>query len=244
MGSLCALPLLFLDLKKKNVEMGFGNLKSDGGVQTLNSFLEDKSYVSGYVPSQADVAVYEGLGSAPNSKYCHALRWYNHVTSYASMFASLPGVKQALESYGPSASNGNAAPADDDEDDDDDDLFGSDDEEETAEQERIKAKRVAAYQARKANKKVVIAKSNIVLDVKPWDDETDMAEMERQVRSIEADGLLWGAAKLVAIGYGIKKLQISCVVEDDKISTDFLEEEICAFEEHVQSVDIAAFNKV
>merc|ERR1712038_1229074 len=244
MGVLCL--YYFLTSEKKNVEMGFGNLKSDGGVQTLNSFLEDKSYVSGYVPSQADVAVYEGLGSAPNSKYCHALRWYNHVTSYASMFASLPGVKQALESYGPSASNGNAAPADDDEDDDDDDddLFGSDDEEESAEQERIKAERVAAYQARKANKKVVIAKSNIVLDVKPWDDETDMAEMERQVRSIEADGLLWGAAKLVAIGYGIKKLQISCVVEDDKISTDFLEESITANEDLVQSVDIAAFNKI
>merc|ERR1712002_616669 len=241
---LSLLCLYFFFTGEKNVDMGFGNLKSDGGVQTLNSFLEDKSYVSGYVPSQADVAVYEGLGSAPNSKYCHALRWYNHVTSYASMFASLPGVKQPLESYGPSASNGNAAPADDDEDDDDDDLFGSDDEEESAEQERIKAERVAAYNARKANKKQVIAKSNIILDVKPWDDETDMAEMERCVRSIEADGLLWGQAKLVAVGYGIKKLQISCVVEDDKISTDFLEEGITAFEDFVQSVDIAAFNKI
>merc|ERR1712038_281134 len=237
-------PLLFLDFRKKNVKMGFGNLKSDGGVQTLNSFLEDKSYVDGYVPSQADVAVYEGMGSAPNSKYCHALRWYNHVASYASQFASLPGVKQAVEAYGPAANGKAAPPVDDDEDDDDDDLFGSDDEEENAEQERIKAERVAAYQARKANKKQVIAKSNIVLDVKPWDDETDMAEMERQVRSIESDGLLWGAAKLVAIGYGIKKLQISCVVEDDKISTDFLEESITANEDLVQSVDIAAFNKI
>ena len=41
----------------------------------------------------------------------------------------------------------------------------------------------------------LIAKSNIILDVKPWDDETDMQEMERSVRSIEADGLLWGACK-------------------------------------------------
>ena len=41
----------------------------------------------------------------------------------------------------------------------------------------------------------LIAKSNIILDVKPWDDETDMAEMEKLVRSIEADGLLWGACK-------------------------------------------------
>ena len=74
----------------------------------------------------------------------------------------------------------------------------------------------------------------------------DMKEVEKLVRSIEADGLLWGAcellailvptiagvcsylthqllcidfvsAKLVPLAYGIKKLQISCVVEDDKV---------------------------
>lgn len=41
----------------------------------------------------------------------------------------------------------------------------------------------------------VIAKSNIILDVKPWDDETDMKEMETEVRKIETKGLLWGACK-------------------------------------------------
>merc|ERR1712096_297944 len=55
------------------------------------------------------------------------------------------------------------------EDDDSDDLFGSDDEEDTAEQERIKAERIAAYNERKAGKKKVTAKSSILLDVKPWD---------------------------------------------------------------------------
>lgn len=43
----------------------------------------------------------------------------------------------------------------------------------------------------------VIAKSSIVLDVKPWDDETDMAKVEECVRSVEADGLLWGACKFL-----------------------------------------------
>ena len=43
----------------------------------------------------------------------------------------------------------------------------------------------------------MIAKSNIILDVKPWDDETDMAEIEKNVRSIEADGLVWGACKFL-----------------------------------------------
>lgn len=39
----------------------------------------------------------------------------------------------------------------------------------------------------------MVAKSSIILDVKPWDDETDMKKMEECVRSIVMDGLLWGA---------------------------------------------------
>lgn len=58
------------------------------------------------------------------------------------------------------------------------------------------------------------------------------------------DGLLWGASKLVPLAYGIKKLQILCVIEDDKVSVDELQEKICEFEDFVQSVDIAAFQKI
>jgi len=132
----------------------------------------------------------------------------------------------------------------DSDDDDDDDLFGSDDEDDDGEAEKVRQERLAAYAAKKAAKPGPIAKSNIILDVKPWDDETDMNEVERLVRTISCDGLKWGASKFAKIAYGITKLQITCVVEDDKVGTDFLEEEICAFEDHVQSVDIAAFNKI
>ncbi|CAF1298285.1 unnamed protein product [Rotaria sordida] len=124
-------------------------------------------------------------------------------------------------------------------DDDAFDLFGSDDEEQS---EEIK-KRLADYAAKKAKKEQIIAKSIIVLDVKPWDDETDLETMEKSVRSIEADGLVWGQSKLVPVAYGLKKLQIGCVVEDDKIGTDFLEEKICEFKDYVQSVDVIIFNK-
>ncbi|XP_030015855.1 eukaryotic translation elongation factor 1 delta a (guanine nucleotide exchange protein) isoform X2 [Sphaeramia orbicularis] len=127
-------------------------------------------------------------------------------------------------------------------DDDDFDLFGSDEEDEEA--ERIKQERVEMYAAKKAKKPALIAKSSILLDVKPWDDETDMVQLEQCVRSVQMDGLLWGASKLVPVGYGIKKLQINCVVEDDKVGTDILEEEITKFEDYVQSVDVAAFNKI
>ena len=71
-----------------------------------------------------------------------------------------------------------------------------------------------------------------------------MKLMEKNVRTIEMDGLVWGASKLVPVGYGIHKLQIMCVVEDEKVSVDVLVEEIEKFEDYVQSVDIAAFNKI
>jgi translation elongation factor EF-1beta len=45
-------------------------------------------------------------------------------------------------------------------------------------------------------------------------------------------------AKLVPVGYGIKKLQITCVVEDEKISIEELSEDITTqFEDNVCSVE-------
>merc|ERR1711874_493548 len=116
------------------------------------------------------------------------------------------------------------APAKEEEEDDDVDLFGSDEESDDHE--------------KKAKKPKVIAKTSVLFDVKPWDDETDMDAMLTQVKTIEMEGLVWGASKLVPVGYGIKKLQVMCVVEDEKVSIDELSEKICEFEDFVQSVDI------
>uniref|UniRef100_A0A3P9HQP6 Eukaryotic translation elongation factor 1 beta 2 n=1 Tax=Oryzias latipes TaxID=8090 RepID=A0A3P9HQP6_ORYLA len=184
-----------------------------------------------------------GFGDLKSSS---GLKVLNDFLTDRSFIEGLPGVKKPLGQYGPAGvadttSSGPAASKD--EDDDDIDLFGSDEEEDT-EAAKLKEQRLAEYAAKKAKKPALIAKSSILLDVKPWDDETDMAKLEECVRSIQMDGLVWGQSKLVPVGYGIKKLQISCVVEDDKVGTDILEEQITAFEDYVQSMDVAAFNKI
>jgi len=147
-----------------------------------------------------------------------------------------------------STSQQQKAPAkEDDGVDEDFDLFGSDeDEEEDEEKKRITEERLKAYAEKKSKKPGVIAKSSVMLDVKPWDDETDLKEMEGLVRSIEMDGLVWGASKLVPLAYGIQKLQILCTIEDEKVSVDadLVERIQDEFADHVQSVDIAAFNKI
>ena len=33
----------------------------------------------------------------------------------------------------------------------------------------------------------------MLMEVKPWDDETDMKKLEECVRAVEMPGLLWGA---------------------------------------------------
>lgn len=67
-----------------------------------------------------------------------------------------------------------------------------------------------------------------------------MKALEAAVRGIEKDGLVWGASTLVPVGFGIKKLQINLVIEDDKIGLSDLQEEIEEFEDYVQSSDIVS----
>jgi elongation factor 1-delta len=137
------------------------------------------------------------------------------------------------------------APAADGDDDDDVDLFGSDSESEDDEEKKKRTEeRLQAYHAKKATKKAVIAKTSVVLDIKPWDDETDMTEMLNNVKTIEKDGLVWGASKLVPVGYGINKLRIIMVVEDEKVSIDEVQEQIAEFEDFVQSVDVESMQKI
>ncbi|KEZ46336.1 hypothetical protein SAPIO_CDS0639 [Scedosporium apiospermum] len=123
------------------------------------------------------------------------------------------------------------------------DLFDSD-EEEDPEAARIREERLEAYRKKKEAKPKAAAKSFVTIDIKPWDDETDMAGLEAAVRAIEKDGLTWGASQLVPVGFGIRKLTINLVVEDDKISLIDLQDEIQELEDYVQSSDITVMQKL
>eukprot|EP00092_Neocalanus_flemingeri_P088735 GFUD01112160.1.p1 GENE.GFUD01112160.1~~GFUD01112160.1.p1 ORF type:complete len:379 (-),score=87.49 GFUD01112160.1:40-1176(-) len=114
--------------------------------------------------------------------------------------------------------------------DDDLDLFGSDDEEEHSEE-------------KKSKKPALISKTSVLFEVKPWNDETDMEKMLEKCKSIEMDGLLWGAGELVPIGYGMK-LQLICVIEDAKVSIEELQEKMTEFKDFIQSVAVQTMNNI
>lgn len=170
-----------------------------------------------YSPSQADVVTFKAIEDKPPAveQYPHAYRWYNHVKSYEGDFSTLPGdPSKPFTTYGPDKVALTQNPKDAPnaaEDDDEVDLFGSDEEEEDPEVVAEREKRLAEYRKKKEGKTKPAAKSIVTLDVKPWDDETDMDQLVKNVKAIEQDGLVWGAHKLVAVGFGIKKLQINLV---------------------------------
>uniref|UniRef100_A0A915K490 Elongation factor 1 beta central acidic region eukaryote domain-containing protein n=1 Tax=Romanomermis culicivorax TaxID=13658 RepID=A0A915K490_ROMCU len=161
----------------------FSDLKSSTGLKELNHHLELRSYIDGFVPSELDIATLDQLKGAPGSEFPNVLRWYNHIKSF-----SAEEKKHAFGKASTSAAAGDAAKPSADEDFD---LFADDDEEDDAEKERVKQERLKAYEEKKSKKPALIAKSSIILDIKPWDDECDLKEIEKQVRAIQCDGLLW-----------------------------------------------------
>ncbi len=224
---------------------------SEAGLKKLDEYLLTRSYITGYQASKDDITVHAAFAKAPSSEYVNVSRWYNHIEallrisgvsgegSGVTVEGSAPITEEAIAT--PPTADTKAAAAEDDDDDDDVDLFG----EETEEEKKAAEERAAAVKA--SGKKKESGKSSVLLDVKPWDDETDMKKLEEAVRSVQMEGLLWGASKLVPVGYGIKKLQIMMTIVDDLVSVDTIIEERLTEEpinEYVQSCDIVAFNKI
>ena len=132
--------------------------------------------IASYGPSQADVASFKALKSAPSvAEYPHAYRWYKHIASHQSEFSALPGdPSKPYTTYGPEASsvtmNPKDAPKDapEEEEEEEEDLFGSDEEEEDPEAVKQREANLAAYKKKKEGKTKPAAKSIVTLDVKPW----------------------------------------------------------------------------
>ena len=129
-------------------------------------------------------------------------------------------------------------------DDDDFDLFGDDDDDGAA----AKAAAAKAKEAAKGKKKKkeVIAMSLVLLEVKPMDDKTDLDALAKQIFStFTQEGLYWKTEyKKEPVAFGIFKLIIGFSLEDEKVSVDDIVEKIEGLEDHVQSVEIQAFNKI
>ena len=129
-----------------------------------------------------------------------------------------------------------------------DDIFGDSQDLEAA-QKLLDEKKKADEAAKKSAKKKEAAKSYVKFEVKVFDTATNLDELAKRIKNeIVLDGLRWEKEyDKQDIGYGIQKLVIAFIMEDEKInSTDDIIELITALDEGelVQSVDILMFNKL
>lgn len=77
-----------------------------------------------------------------------------------------------------------------------------------------------------------------------YDTETDLKALSEKIYELNIDGLVWNREpKILDVAFGIKKLQIGMVIEDEKVLTDDLFEKIEVWEE-VQSIDVVTMQKV
>nr|CCA18813.1 EF1 guanine nucleotide exchange domaincontaining protein putative [Albugo laibachii Nc14] len=131
--------------------------------------------------------------------------------------------------------------------DDDDDLFGDDDEDDDEAAKESARKRVDAAKAAKCKKEKAkpVERTSVVIEVKPWEAETDLEALAIKIKATKIEGLSWGEGhKLVDVAFGIKKLLVQCVIIDDMVALDDITDAIEKFEGDVQSVDVATMNKI
>ncbi|KAL9257763.1 Elongation factor 1-beta 1-like protein [Drosera capensis] len=207
----------------------FSDLLMEPGLKSLDSHLAGKPYISGDSWTKDDIKVYVAVEGNPGHGFVNASNFPGKAVGVKIGAHTAPVDVEPKKDAHAGGDN-----------DDDLDLFGD----ETEEEKKAAEEREAA---KKPTKKKESGKSSVLLDVKPWDDETDMKKLEEAVRSVQAEGLLWGASKLVPVGYGIKKLQIMMTIIDDLVSVDSLIEDHLTAEpcnEYIQSCDIVAFNKI
>ena len=124
---------------------------------------------------------------------------------------------------------------------DDLDLFGEDNEEDKKAMEEMKKKN----KDKKKDKKKPVDKSHVILEIKGWEEGQDLEALAKKIIStIKKDGLQWNTGyKLEDVAFGIKKLVIAFLAEDDKCSVQEVQDELESWTDDIQSVDIVSFNK-
>ena len=124
---------------------------------------------------------------------------------------------------------------------DDLDLFGEENEDDKKLKEQMKQKN----KEKKKDKKKPVDKSHVILEIKGWEERQDLEALAKKIIStIQKDGLQWNTGyKLEEVAFGIKKLVIAFLAEDDKCSVQEVQDILESWEDEIQSVEVVSFNK-
>ena len=125
---------------------------------------------------------------------------------------------------------------------DDMDLFGEENEDDKKAKEEMKKKN----KEKKKDKKKPIDKSHVIMEIKGWEENQDLEALAKKIIStIKKDGLQWtNEFKVITNVFGIEKLVIAFLAEDNKVSAQEIIDELESWEEEIQSVDVVSFNSL
>jgi elongation factor 1-beta len=229
-----------------------GGKKPNPAFDQIEGQLANSIWIGGQNPTQADNVAFESMKNPPDADANPvAFGWYNLCRQFTpEVRGSWPAGAAPSGGKGEKGGKGDKGgklgkQSTKKEEDDIDDLFASDDEEETkAAAEALKKKGEDAK--KKGAKPKPVARSLVIWEVKPWGPETDLDALGKKILAeVKMDGLVWKSEfKKEPVAYGVFKIVIGATVEDEKVSTDDVQEAIEAFDDFVQSVDILAFNKL
>ena len=222
-------------------------------LQELEARLEKNQYLGGDFPSNEDREAFEKLKVHPPRDLVNLFSWYMIVGMFTDEVRKTWVEEQKKEKGGKDKGGKGKggkgkkedkpkeeAPKAEEEDDlFGDDLFGGEEDEEELKKMQEKAKKKAA-------KAPPPGKSLVLFEVKVWEAEQDLDKLAAKILDeITMEGLTWKSEyRKDPVAFGIFKLVMGCTILDDLVSTDDISTKIEAYEDEVQSVDIAAFNKI
>ena len=222
----------------------------------LEKKLENSLFVKGAQPSQDDAEAFCKFVTAKcvpdQDKYPSVWAWYSLMVLFEDEVIKSwkpQGGKQEQHKKEKGGKGGKKEKEEKKEekeqkkdDDDDLDLFGEETEEDKKTKEEMKKKN---KENKKGKKKKEVDKSHVILEVKGWDADQDLESLAKKIIStIKKDGLSWNTGyKLEEVAFGVKKLVIAFLAEDEKCSVQEIVDELESWENDIQSVEVVSFNK-
>ena len=222
----------------------------------LEKKLEKNLFVNGAQPSQDDAQAFEKFITAKcvpdQDKYPSVWAWYSLMVLFEDEVikswkpSGKPNQQQQQqgkkEKGGKKGKKEEKPKKEEKADDDDLDLFGEETEEDKKAKEEMRKKN---QENKKKGKKKEVDKSHVILEVKGWEADQDLEALAKKIIStIKKDGLSWNTGyKLEEVAFGVKKLIIAFLAEDDKCSVQEIVDELESWENDIQSVEVVSFNK-
>ena len=229
----------------------------------LEKSLANNLFIKGAHPTQDDATTFAKFVEAKcvpdQDKYPSVWAWYSLMVLFEDEVIKSwkPSGKQQEKKGGKDQKKGEKGPKkegkghkkgekepkkEEEENLDDMDLFGEETEEDKKRKEEMKKKN---QEKKKKEKKKPVDKSHVILEIKGWEEGQDLESLAKKIIStIQKDGLQWNTGyKLEEVAFGIKKLVIAFLAEDDKVSVQEITDELESWEDEIQSVDVVSFNK-